>query len=210
MSATAIQSDKDVIALTGLLDIIKNPNHCDEYRRNSLIVMDSLLTQISNDIERSSVSTSLALDIVTNKIARKKNKDIPKHLEDKREKLTRNLIRSTQREAAAAAAAAQAASSAAATNAARCSGIGCFSRLRNFSSRVTPMPPTSPIVSPYNPQPALAGPFRRTSRKTPPSLPGAVEDYSNRMPLGGSRRVRRLNRRGQRVKHRRRTIRRMF
>jgi hypothetical protein len=82
------------------------------------------------------------------------------------------------------------------------------------------MPPTSPIVSPYNPQSALAVPFRRTSKspgqsRTPPtpphpSLPGAVGIDSPKYLLGGSRRVRRRTKHGQRVKHRRRTIRRLF
>jgi hypothetical protein len=205
MSAIAIQSDQELIdSLTGLLNVIKNPTTSIGVKTNSIKLMNALLTKLSNT-EHSSVVTSFALGIVTNNIdnLQRQNRDIPQHLETKRVTLSRNLIQSTQREAAAAAASA---ASAAATNAARCTGRGCFSRF--FSSRVTPMPPT-PII--YNPQPALAGPFRRTSKSPgqsrtppPPSLPGAV------MPLGGSRRVRRRTKHGQRVKHRRRTNRRLF
>lgn len=197
MSAIAIQSDQELIdSLTGLLNVIKDPNTPIVSKRTCIKLMNALLTRLS-DTEHSSVVTSFALDIVHRNIANLQiqNKDIPQHLDDKRNKLTSNLIRSTQREAAVAAAAA---SSAAATNAARCTGRGCFGNF--FNSRVTP------IISPYNPQPALATPFRTSkspeSRTTPPSMP--------KMPLGGSRRVLRRNKHGQRVKHRRRTVRRLF
>ena len=201
MSAIAIQSDQQLIdSLTELRNIIKDPKTPKTHKINDLRVMNSLLIKISNE-QYSSVVTSFALDIVNKHIANRErlNKDIPRHLEVKRDNLTSNLIRSTQREALAEAAAA------AATNAARCTGRECFSRF--FSSRVTPMPPTSPIE-----------PFRRTSkshgqsRTTPLSLPGAVDIDSPKYPkyLGGSRRVRRRTKHGQRVKHRRRTVRRLF
>ena len=208
MSAIAIQSDQKLIdSLTELRNVINEPKTSKAYKINGLRAMNSLLTKISNE-QHSSVVIYFALDIVNKYIAnlQRQNTSIPSDLETKRAKLSSNLIRSTQRETLAAAAAA----AAAATNAARCTGRGCFSRF--FSSRVTPMPTTStsPIISPYNPQPAIK-PFRRTSKSheqtTPPSLPGAVED---RMPLGGSRRVRRRTKHGQRVKHRRRTVRRLF
>jgi hypothetical protein len=218
MSARSIQSDQEIIgALTELLNVINNPTTNITAKKNDITIMNALLTRLS-DTEQSSAVTSFALGIVTNSIdnLRRQNKNIPQHLETKRVKLSRNLIQSTQREAAAAAAAA-------ATNAARCTGRGCFSRFtrsikRKIGLHTTPTPPTSPIVSPD-----IAAPqFRRTSRQsgqsgrsrtTPPlpSLPGAVEDYSNRMPLGGSRRVRRRTKHEQRVKHRRRTTtRRLF
>ena len=210
MSATAIQSDQEIIdSLTGLLNVINKRDTPIGVKKNCINIMNALLTRLSDTEQQSSVVTSFALDIVNKHIAnlQRQNINIPPKLETKHVKLSRNLIRSTQREAAAA-------ESAAATNAARCTGRGCFGRFtrsikRKVGLHTTPTPPTSPIVSPpYNPQHALAlapslAPFRRTSkshgqsRTTPPSLPG--------MPLGGSRRMHRLNRRGQRMKHRRRT-----
>lgn len=208
MSAIAIQSDQQLIdSLTELRNIIKDPKTPKTHKINDLRVMNSFLTKISNE-QRSSVVTSFALDIVNNDIANRQrlNKAIPPDLKIKRDNLTSNLIRSTQRETLAAAAAA-----AAATNAARCTGRGCFSRFtrsikRKIGLHTTPTPPTSPIVSPYNPQPAIE-PFRRTSKSH-----GQSRTYNDipKMPLGGSRRVRRRTKHGQRVKHRRRTVRRLF
>jgi hypothetical protein len=224
MSAIAIQSndatdDQELIdSLTGLIAVINMPINKGN-KKKYIELLYTFLSRLSNT-KQSSVVTSFALDVV-NRIEKLiiKEENIPQNLEVIHEKLIRNLKRANIREAEAAAASAASAASAAATNAARCTGRGCFSRFtrsikRKIGLHTTPTPPTSPIVAPYNSQHALA-PFRRRTSKSPgqsrtpsppphPSLPGAV------MPLGGSRRVRRRTKHGQRVKHRRRTIRRRF